>query len=221
MESFAKALFHAVLLILRGNKSMKNFLRCFLTGTCRLILLPVVFVLLLQPSALAQISGVRAGSGPARIRIVLDMDGPAKFKEHSAPDGIVLDIDTAAKNSFQRKLTDDTVTDVVLEKTGKTTARLQVSLKKPAQHKVLVLKNPDRIVVDVYRIQIVKITKDLGSGLSYTYWQDDMSGLPVRIMLSTFEATPGPIIRPWPHIPQATITLPLFSKKGTPSLVMG
>ena len=198
MESFAKALFHAVLLILRGNKSMKNFLRCFLTGTCRLILLPVVFVLLLQPSALAQISGVRAGSGPARIRIVLDMDGPAKFKEHSAPDGIVLDIDTAAKNSFQRKLTDDTVTDVVLEKTGKTTSRLQVSLKKPAQHKVLVLKNPDRIVVDVYRIQIIKISKDLGKGLQYTFWQDDMAGLPVRLYVLSLAPDSGYYLKPFP-----------------------
>ena len=177
---------------------MKEYMNWFWTGTRRLVLLLTVFLLLLQSSALAQITGVRAGSGPARIRIVLDMDGPAKFKERSTQDGITLEIETGAKNNFQRKLADDTVTDVVLEKTGKTAARLQVSLKKPAQHKVLVLKNPNRLVIDVYRIQIIKISKDLEKGLQYTFWQDDMGGLPVRLYVLSLAPDSGYYLKPFP-----------------------
>ena len=136
-----------------------------LPGARRFLLLLTVFLLLLPSSARAQVTGMRVGSGAARIRIVLDLDSPAKLKDHSTQDRISLDIDTAAKSSVQRKLNDASVSDVVLEKTGKKSARLQVSLKKPAQHKVLVLKNPNRIVIDVYRIQIIKISKDLGKGL--------------------------------------------------------
>ena len=158
----------------------KNICR-FLTGTGWFIPLLTVILLLLQYPVQAQITGMRVGSGAARIRIVLDMDNPAKFKENLSQNGIILDVDTAVKNKLQRKLNDVSVTDITVEKTGKKTSRLQVGLKKPAQHKILVLKNPNRIVIDIYRIQIIKVTKNLGNGLSYTFWQDDMSGLPVRL----------------------------------------
>ena len=162
------------------------------------MLLLAVFLLLLPSSAQAQVTSMRVGSGAARIRIVLDLDSPAKLKDQSTLDRISLDIDTAAKNRIQRELNDASVSEVVLEKTGKKSARLQVSLKKPAQHKVLVLKNPNRIVIDVYRIQIIKVSKDLGNGLQYTFWQDDMSGLPVRLYVLRLAPDSGYYLKPFP-----------------------
>lgn len=160
---------------------MKNIIIYFFKRTRRFALLLLAVLSLLHSQAQAQITGMRVGSGAARIRIVLDMDSPAKIKESNSQSGFFLDIDTTVKSKLQRKLNDASVADVAVEKTGKKTSRLQISLKKPAQHKVLLLKNPNRIVVDIYRIQIVKVTKDLGNGLSYAYWQDDMNGLPVRL----------------------------------------
>ena len=149
---------------------MNNFLLRILTGAGRIVPLLTVFFLLLHASAQAQITGMRAGSGAARIRIVLDMDSPAKFKESSTQDRITLDIDTAVTKKLQQTFNDASVKDVSIEKTGKKSSRLQINLKKPAQHKVIVLKKPNRLVIDVYRIQIIKITKDLGgAGLSLTY----------------------------------------------------
>lgn len=162
-----------------------------------------VCLLLFQPSALAQVTGMRVGSGAARIRIVLDMDSPVKWKDRSTQDRVLLEIETAAKNGIQRKLNDASVSDVILEKTGKQSARLQVNLKKPAQHKVLVLKNPNRIVIDVYRIQIIKINKDLGKGLQYTFWQDDMGGLPVRLYVLGLAPDSGYYLKPFPGAVQA------------------
>ena len=177
---------------------MKTVFSQMLPGARRLLLLLTVFLLLLPASVRAQVTGMRVGSGAARIRIVLDLDSPAKLKDHSTQDRISLDIDTAAKSSIRRQLNDASVSDVVLEKTGKKSARLQVSLKKPAQHKVLVLKNPNRIVIDVYRIQIIKISKDLGKGLQYTFWQDDMGGLPVRLYVLSLAPDSGYYLKPFP-----------------------
>ncbi len=176
---------------------MNNFLLRILTGAGRIVPLLTVFFLLLHASAQAQITGMRAGSGAARIRIVLDMDSPAKFKESSTQDRITLDIDTAVTKKLQQTFDDASVKDVSIEKTGKKSSRLQINLKKPAQHKVIVLKKPNRLVIDVYRIQIIKITKDLGGGLSYTYWQDDMSGLPVRLYVLSLAPGSNYELRPF------------------------
>ncbi|MBQ9697366.1 MAG: phosphodiester glycosidase family protein [Acidaminococcaceae bacterium] len=144
----------------------------FLTG---------ILLLLFQVSVQAQVTDMRVGSGAARVRIVLDLDQPAAFKDTSNNGIISLEIGTGAKKALQRSLSDATVAGVSLEKSGNKTSRLQISLKKAAQHKVIVLKKPDRIVVDIYRIQIIKTSKDLGNGLTYTFWQDDMNGLPIRL----------------------------------------
>lgn len=175
---------------------MKTILNRFFAGTARIIPIVTVLLLCLQASVQAQITGMRVGSGATRIRIVLDMDEPAKFKDNSTKNGVVLDIDTAA-NKMQRKIDDASIADISLVKKGKRKSQLVVSLKKPAQHKVTVLKRPNRLVIDVYRIQIVKVTKDLGNGLAYTFWQDDMSGLPVRIYALTLAPDSRYELRPF------------------------
>ena len=175
---------------------MKTILNRFFAGTARIIPIVTVLLLCLQASVQAQITGMRVGSGATRIRIVLDMDEPAIFKDNSTKNGVVLDIDTAA-NKMQRKIDDASIADISLVKKGKRKSQLVVSLKKPAQHKVTVLKRPNRLVVDVYRIQIVKVTKDLGNGLAYTFWQDDMSGLPVRIYALTLAPDSRYELRPF------------------------
>lgn len=175
---------------------MKTILYRIFAGTVRLIPLVTLILLCLQATVQAQVTGMRVGSGATRIRIVLDMDAPAKFKDNSTQNGIVLDIDTAA-DKMQRKINDASVADISLVKKGKKKSQLVVSLKKPAQHKLIVLKRPNRLVIDVYRIQIVKVTKDLGNGLAYTFWQDDMSGLPVRIYALTLAPDSRYELRPF------------------------
>lgn len=177
---------------------MGVYFSLFLTGTRRLFFLLAVSLLTLHSSALAQVTGMRVGSSASRIRIVLDMDSIAKFKQQSTQDRILLEIDTPVKSKFQRKLDDASVSDVLLEKNGNKASRLQINLKKPAQHKVLVLKNPNRLVIDVYRIQIIKVSKDLGNGLQYTFWQDDMNGLPVRLYVLSLTPDSGYYLKPFP-----------------------
>jgi hypothetical protein len=177
---------------------MRIFFSWILSGMRSFVPLFAVVLLFLHSSAQAQITGMRVGSGAARVRIVLDLDSPVKFKESSTQKDITIEINTAAKNKLHRALNDASVADVTVEKTGKKNPRLHISLKKPAQHKVLVLKNPHRLVIDVYRIQIIKVSKDLGKGLQYTFWQDDMGGLPVRLYVLSLAPDSGYYLKPFP-----------------------
>lgn len=152
---------------------------------------------LTQLTAHAQINDLRISSGPSRVRIVLDLDAPAVYTDTSGGTDISLEIKTGAKNSLTRSLKDPVVKEAVLTRAGKEKSTLRVKLGKDAPHKVLVLKQPHRIVLDVYRIQIIKTTKDLGDGLSYTYWQDDMKGLPVRLHVLSLKPDGGYYLKPF------------------------
>lgn len=159
-------------------------------------ILAVCFVFL--PSAVrAQVTGMRVSSGPARVRIVLDLDAPASFTEAKGQPGIRLEVGTGVTKALERSLKDPVVQKIRLAKKGKNAGVLEVDLGKSAQHKVLVLKKPDRLVLDVYRIQIVKTTRELGDGLSYTYWQDDMKGLPVRLYVLSLKPGSSYYLKPF------------------------
>ena len=176
---------------------MKDKVNWLLARAHRFIPLLAVVLVLIQSTVQAQVTGMRVGSGATRIRIVLDMDSPAKFKDSSTQNGITLEIDTATKNKLQRKLNDASVADITLDKAGKNAARLQINLKKVAQHRVIVLKKPHRLVVDVYRIQIIKTSQELGKGLQFTFWQDDMNGLPVRLYVLRLAPDSGYYLKPF------------------------
>ena len=90
---------------------MKTILNRIFTGTSRIIPLVTALLLCLQATVQAQITGMRVGSGATRIRIVLDMDAPAKFKDNSTQNAVVLDVDTAA-GKMQRKINDASVADI-------------------------------------------------------------------------------------------------------------
>jgi exopolysaccharide biosynthesis protein len=164
------------------------------TGENRIFPETCCFVSICAPDALSR------NLHKARTKKTLDFDkikGQPYFRRCSPQDRITLDIDTAVTKKLQQAFNDASVTDVSVVKTGKKSSRLQINLKKPAQHKVIVLKKPNRLVIDVYRIQIVKVTKDLGNGLAYTFWQDDMSGLPVRIYALTLAPDSRYELRPF------------------------
>lgn len=68
-----------------------------------------------------------------------------------------------------------------MKKDGRKASKLVVSLNKEQQYKVFALQQPNRIVLDIYRILVTKNTVNQGKGLQYTFWQDDMEGLPIQM----------------------------------------
>jgi hypothetical protein len=154
---------------------------------CRLILL--LFLLTAQSEVwAATVTNIRTSTAAMRRRIVLDLDGPAAYKETATDKLISLKLAASAK-ARQLPVRDSSISSVALVPEGRDSSRLDIALNKTAQHRVLVLKKPDRIVIDVYRIAVVKNTRSLGKGLDYTYWQDDFGGEPLRLYI--LEMHPG------------------------------
>lgn len=165
--------------------------------TGRLAGLLGALLLLVQTSAQAAVTNMRVSTSPTKVRVVLDLDAPVQYKE--TVDGTVLrlDLDTKTAKKFTQKPKDPAVRQIEVTPQGKNASRLQVTLAKEGQHRVLMLKKPDRLVLDLYRIQIIRQTRDLGNGLQYAYWQDDMNGKVVRLYALTLAPGSGYYVKPF------------------------
>ncbi len=62
-------------------------------------------------------------------------------------------------------------------------SKLQIDLKKDCQYKIYQLKGPNRLVVDIFRINIIKQTSPVAQGVTYTYMQDEMNGKQIKAYL--------------------------------------
>ena len=166
----------------------KYFLKIVLTAL--LVLLPV------QAWA-AVVSKMRYSSSPTRVRIVLDVDEPVKFKDVKQGDAIVVNLEAAAAKELREKVKDPIIKSVVLKKDGRKASKLVVELNKEQQYKVFALQKPDRIMLDIYRILVSKNTVEQGKGLKYTFWQDDMEGLPIQMHILELAPDSGYSVRPF------------------------
>ena len=154
-------------------------------------------LLLVQTTAQAAVRNMRVSTSPTKVRVVLDLDAPVKYEEETDGTKLRLELETKTLKKFSQKPRDKAVRSIVLTPDGKDESRLEVDLAKAGQHRILLLKNPDRLVLDLYRIQIIRETKDLGKGLQYTYWQDDMNGKVVRLYVLTLAPDSGYYVRPF------------------------
>ena len=143
-----------------------------------LILFVSLFVSALANAA--PITNLRTSVSPARVRIVLDSKEPIQYKveKDKLRLEITLPLSTAAKQ--QAKLKDDAIKAVRLLPEGQAGSKLLVDLNKECQYKVYQLANPHRLVVDLFRINIVKQSRSLAKGVTYTYLQDEMNGRQIQ-----------------------------------------
>ena len=165
-----------------------------------LILFVSLFVSALADAA--PITNLRTSVSPARVRIVLDSKEPIQYKveKDKLRLEITLPLSTAAKQ--QAKLKDDAIKAVRLLPEGQAGSKLLVDLNKECQYKVYQLANPHRLVVDLFRINIVKQSRSLAKGVTYTYLQDEMNGRQIQAYLVSVE-------------PDAPYELLPFSAAGT------
>ena len=129
----------------------------------------------------AEVQDFRFSSGPSRIRFVVDADGKIDYKEiKNTKKQLVLELDAELEDDIVSKVKDPIIKKARLQEKGDKT-RLVIDLNSEAQHKVLVLKNPDRLVLDIFRIRVESTKNDMGKGLTHIYRREDMNGLPVEV----------------------------------------
>lgn len=154
-------------------------------------ILTVLLVLLPVQAWAATVNKMRYSSSPTRVRIVLDTDEKVKYQGAKQGSAIVVDIEAGIAKDLREKVQDPIIKSVVLKKDGAKASRLVVDLNKEQQYKVFTLQKPNRLVLDIYRILVVKNTVDQGKGLKYTFWQDDMEGLPVQMHILELASDSG------------------------------
>ena len=122
------------------------------------ILILCILLCLAALASAAPITNLRTSVSPARVRIVLDSAEPIAFKaqKERLELEVLLPNSTAAKQ--QAKLKDASIKSVRLVPDAKG-SKLVIELNKECQYKVYQLPNPHRLVVDLFRINIVKQSK--------------------------------------------------------------
>jgi hypothetical protein len=145
----------------------------------------------------ATVQNIRTSDSSTRVRIVLDLDAPVAYKDLSQGNVLTLTLAGKVNKPQTVKMSDQILQSIQLLKDGSNSGRLVVSMTKSAQHKVLVLKNPNRIVLDIYRIQIIRQHTELGQGMAYNYWQDDFNGRPLRLYFVELKPQNGYEVKPF------------------------
>ena len=118
----------------------------------------LILLILLCFSALASaapITNLRTSVSPARVRIVLDSKEPITYKVDKDKLHLEVDLPNSSAAKQQAKLKDASIKSVRLVPEGKTSSKLIIELNKECQYKVYQLPNPHRLVVDLFRINIV------------------------------------------------------------------
>ena len=149
-----------------------------------------ITICLLCPFALASaapITNLRTSVSPARVRIVLDSKEPIAYKVDKDKLHLEVDLPNSSAVKQQAKLKDAAIKSVRLLPDGKAGSKLLIELNKECQYKVYQLPNPHRLVVDLFRINIVKQSKQLAKGVTYTYLQDEMNGRQIQAYLVSME----------------------------------
>ena len=150
----------------------------------------LILLILLCFSALASaapITNLRTSVSPARVRIVLDSKEPIAYKVDKDKLHLEVDLPNSSAVKQQAKLKDAAIKSVRLLPDGKAGSKLLIELNKECQYKVYQLPNPHRLVVDLFRINIVKQSKQLAKGVTYTYLQDEMNGRQIQAYLVSME----------------------------------
>ena len=135
----------------------------------------------------APITNLRTSVSPARVRIVLDSKEPIAYKVDKDKLHLEVDLPNSSAVKQQAKLKDAAIKSVRLLPDGKAGSKLLIELNKECQYKVYQLPNPHRLVVDLFRINIVKQSKQLAKGVTYSYLQDEMNGRQIQAYLVSVE----------------------------------
>lgn len=144
-----------------------------------------------------KITDLRYSNSPAKTRIVVESDGPITFIQTGK--GRELSFQLPESSTVPKRIYPggDSVRSARLEKEGRKGAKLTVQLRQDRQYKVLRLSQPERLVIDVYRISIISSSQKLAEGVEYTYYQDELNGRQIQAYAVTVAPGAAYEVRPF------------------------
>ena len=127
----------------------------------------------------AEVTNLRSSISPARVRLVVDSDSPLKYVVKETNAGLELQLEARLDNTQLLNLGDPFVQKAELVAKGRTSL-LKIAKNKNCQYKIYALENPQRLVVDIFRINLIKESKELEPGVVHTYVQDEINGQQIQ-----------------------------------------
>jgi exopolysaccharide biosynthesis protein len=156
---------------------MLNRIRKICTG-----ILVLSFLFLPIKAGFAAVENLRTGITSDRVRLVVNMDKPFAVKEKVLGPRLVVEIPTKAAKTERVLVRDPLIRRAYLEPYGNI-SRLVVFFSKPVpEHKIFLVKNPTRLVIDIPREKKPaqepqtpsSNVLNLGQGLTYRQETTDM-----------------------------------------------
>ncbi len=160
----------------------------------------IVFLLLFFMPHLAfaaPINSIRASTSPARVRFVLDSSAPITYSVEKNGNVLTVKMPESSARKMEASLKDPLIKSAAVTPDGKDASTLTIKLARDAQYKVYKMIGPHRLVIDIFKISIVRNTKNLAPGVSYTYMQDEMNGRQIRAYLLSVAPDSGFELRPF------------------------
>ena len=145
----------------------------------------------------APIDSIRSSVNPARVRLVLDSREQIAYKAEKDGNKLIIELPESSSKKQQPAVKDPFIKKVQLEPDGKKASRLTVTMAKDCQYKIYQLAGPDRLVIDIYRINIIKQSRQLAKGVTYTYLQDEMNGRQIQGYLLSVDKKAAYELRPF------------------------
>lgn len=131
----------------------------------------------------APIDNLRSSVSAARVRVVLDSKEPIKYVATKNGLQLELALPESSAKAQQAALKDATIKSVRLVPDGSKKAKLIIDLNRDLQYKIYALKGPDRLVIDLYRLQLYTKVRQLAGGVTYTEKQEEFEGRPLTSYL--------------------------------------
>ncbi|MBQ9764176.1 MAG: phosphodiester glycosidase family protein [Phascolarctobacterium sp.] len=144
------------------------------------MLLTLVLIIFSTTTYAAPITNMRNSVSPARVRFVLDSSEPVAYKVEQTSKKLIITMPKSAAQQKNVLVKDNIVRSAQLVPTGRNSSQLTINMIKNCQYKVLQYTNPNRLVIDVFRIDLIKQEKTLAKGITYTYIQDEMNGTQIQ-----------------------------------------
>ena len=155
-----------------------------------------VFLLSLQVDA-ATIKNIRSGMEQDKTRIVIDLDEPISYTEKMENGQLKLTLAAEVAKNTQFAPKSEFVKKITVQKNNKKSSIVTIDLNKvPGTYKVFVLKEPNRLVIDLYKFVLEKKTTVLAPGVSYISWRDYLTNRPIWLHALEIGKNSGYEVRP-------------------------
>ena len=162
-----------------------------------LLLLSVFCMALSAIAYAAPVEKLRTSISPARVRIVLDSKAPIDYKVEKNGLKLQVEMPHSSAKKQQLQIKDTAIKSVDLKPLGRNSSLLNINLAKDCQYKVYRLTGPDRLVIDIFRINIITQTKTLAKGVTYSYRQDEFNGKQVHAFVLALSKDAACELRPF------------------------